>query len=355
MKQLKKNKLNLIVAVALSFLLCACGAEPAEKAEPEVLMPAETAVVTSAPTPEPTPEPVYDILGEQVSQSEIDAGYTFELFGQEVNTVETECLEYKKAEIGDEGLEIFRQVLPHMKGLNSLRFDRCGTSNEKTAQLRDEFPDANIVWRVYIGPYAIMTDEKTLWASCDVVDSTSDGLYYCTAMENLDLGHCALLDISFLENMPELKVLILSCGDVSDITPVKYCKKLEYLELAECRISDISAVAELKDLEHINIGGNQGITDFSPLYGLKKLKRCYAESIYNTANNMQEVEDKLKEELPGCDVDCAWYWHGSLNGGRWKYSQGNYGGHYVERYQQLRETFNYDMMESAKPYAAYLD
>ena len=188
-----------------------------------------------------------------------------------------------------------------------------------------------------------------------MTNDNSAGLYYCTGMVNLDIGHCSVTDVSFLKNMPNLKVLILSCGNVSDISPVKYCTNLEYLELAECRIKDISPIKYLENLEHLNIGGNQRISDFSPLYGLKNLKRLYAECIYNTEINMHKIGEEFKTMMPECEVSFDWYAEGALNGGRWKFSQGHHSGRYVERYQQLRDTFGYDYLEDAKPYARYLE
>lgn len=350
---MNEKKLLICVSFAVLLLMTACGTKTEIAKEP--VSPQVTETPAPEPTPKPTPEPLIDILGEKVPEHKIEEGYEFELFGQKVNTATTESLEYVKEGIGDEGLDTFRSVLPYMKKLSSLRFDRCGTSDNKTAMLREEFPCANIAWRVYIGPYAIMSDEKTLWASCDVTNENSAGLYYCTAMENLDIGHCSVTDVGFLKNMPDLKVLILSCGDISDITPVKYCKNLEYLELAECRIKDISPIKYLEKLEHLNIGGNQLISDFSPLYGLKNLKRLYAESIYNTEINMHEIGEKFKKMMPECEVSFDWYVEGALNGGHWKFSGGHNSGHYVERYQQLRDTFGYDYLDAAKPYARYLE
>ncbi|MBQ4224266.1 MAG: leucine-rich repeat domain-containing protein, partial [Prevotella sp.] len=43
---------------------------------------------------------------------------------------------------------------------------------------------------------------------------------YCTKLKGLDLGHNAITDISFIENMPHLRVLILADNDLTDISPL---------------------------------------------------------------------------------------------------------------------------------------
>ena len=268
--------------------------------------------------------------------------YTFSLFGQEINTLTTDRLEYKQTEIGDEGLESFRQVLPYLSNLNYLSFDRCGTTDEACAQLRDDFPDTEVVWRIYFGPFSAMTDVETIWASCDLRNETCGSLKYCTKLKNLDIGHCAMTDLSFLDYMPELDTLIISCSDFNDISHVASCKKLKYFEMAECQITDISPIAELTELEHLNIGGNTGIVDFSPLYNLKNLKRLYGDNIMNVTLDMEKISYVFRELMPETEISFEWCSDGALNGTNWRYSAGHYNGHYVSEYVRIREVFNYD-------------
>ena len=348
---MKKYCLPILIAL-FCVLLCACGQSAPEAPAPTVEV---TPFPTPAPTPEPTPEPPVFILGQEVSREEVGQSYSFELFGQELNTASTETLLYKQVSIGDEGLEQFREVLPYMSALKYLCFDRCDTSDEAVAALRDEFPDVKIVWRVYCPPYSFLTDYEVLWISVGLNDENVKALQYCRDVRYLDLGHNAIHDVSFVENMPNLEVLILSCGEIVDISPLACCTNLEYLELAECRITDISPLAGLTQLEHLNIGGNQGISDFEPLKNLTNLKRLYAECIYNTEINMTDLENEFKALMPDTEVDFQWYADGALNGGKWKYSLGAYNGKFVDRYQLLREQFNYNGLDDGKPYIQLID
>lgn len=272
---------------------------------------------------------------------------TFTLFGQQVNSKKTMRLEYFKVKIGDEGLDTFRAVLPYLPSLTYLSLDRCGTTDEAVAQLRDDFPEKEIVWRIFFDPFTCMTDVETIWASCDLRDNTCGALKYCTRLKNLDIGHSAMTDLSFLDYMPELETLIIACSDFEDISHVASCKNLKYFECAECcRLTDLSPIAELKNLEHLNIGGCTHVDDLSCLYCLdecKNLKRFYAQNMTSLSLNMEEEAKKFEELLPGVEMDFAFYpTLGSLNTGFWRFSRGSYTGHYVEEYQRIRDIFGYD-------------
>ena len=59
-------------------------------------------------------------------------------------------------------------------------------------------------------------------------------LKYCTRVRYMDIGHNEILgDISFVQYMPELEVLIAAMDGLSDISPISACTKLEYLEIPQ--------------------------------------------------------------------------------------------------------------------------
>ena len=326
-----RTLVNSIFAVLFGFLFLACFLSP------------ESAAAESAP---------YSVtMEEYISARKANPGsgreYTFELFGQEVNSKKTTSLEYLRAEIGDDGLERFHRVLPYLPNLKRVSFDRCGTTDEAVAALRDEFPEKEIVWRIFFSPFSAMTDIETIWAAVDLRNENCAALKYCTKVKNLDIGHCAMTDLSFLDYMPDLEVLIIACSDFNDISHVANCKKLTYFECAECVwLTDLSPIAELKNLEHLNVGGCKKVTDLSCLHHLdecKNLKRFYAQNMTNLALDMKKEEAFFRELLPNVEMDFAFYGGmGSLNTGFWRFSRGSYEGHYVEPYQHIRDIFKYD-------------
>jgi hypothetical protein len=130
----------------------------------------------------------------------------------------------------------------------------------------------------------------------------------------LDIGHNRVDDLSFLYDLPNLKVLIVACNAVTDITPIGSLKDLEYLEIFKNKIKDISPLAGLTNLVDLNICFNY-IGDWTPIHGLTKLERLW---LYNSNNYSDDrpvptsVVNELKEKLPDCYIDYRSY---STNGG----------------------------------------
>lgn len=328
----------LFVILIVCLVLCGCGKETAAGT---VAPASETPEPTAVPTPEPTP---VVILGETVTPEQLEQGYSFELFGQEVNTKTTTELNYKKVSIGDDGLEKFREVLPYMENLTYLTFDRCDTSDEAVAALREEFPDANIAWRIFFAPFSCMTDVEKIWASCDLRDDVTEPLKYCNKVKYLDIGHNALHNIDFIQYMPDLEILIVSCGDLEDISPIKYCQKLRILECAEdTKVKDFSPIADVPNLECLNFGGNNQLypEDLEVVFGLNNPKRIFIENYYNWNIEMDKFADEIREAYPDCEVSTAWHSDGALNG-LWRYKRGVYQGDYTDMYKEVREVFDYD-------------
>lgn len=401
------------VLLILCFLLAACTLQAgiivpsqgggSKKTVGEVFPAAEAdAAPTPAPTPSPTPSPV-SVLGSlypwdtssltlNLSSSDVSSvipalsslpqlthltipdssalsmdGYlalasalpavdiecTFDLYGQSLNTFTTTRLEYLNTPIGDDGLAAFRKLLPYLRHLSYLSFDRCDTTDEACASLRDDFPNTEVVWRVYFSPFSCMTDIETIWASVDLRDETCSSLKYCTKVKNLDIGHSAMTDLSFLDYMPDLEVLIIACSDFEDISHVASCKNLKYFECCECfRLTDLSPICELKNLEHLNVGDLM-VSDISCLHSLtecKNLKRFYAPNMRNSALDMEKEAEIFRSLLPGVemDFDKTYLGLGSLNG-HWRYTEGFNGGTFTEPYRRIREIFRYDDGVLAQP------
>ena len=294
-------------------------------------------------------------LSKALPKTEIDCA--FDLYGQRVNTVKTTRLEYLQTPIGDLGFNIFWKLLPHLHHLSYLSFDRCDIPDEACANLRDAFPDTEIVWRVFFSPFSCMTDIETIWASVDLRDETCSSLKYCTKVKNLDIGHSAMTDLSFLDYMPDLEVLIIACSDFEDISHVASCKNLKYLEVCECfRLKDLSPIAELKNLEHLNVGDLM-VSDISCLHNLtecKNLKRFYAPNMRNMELDMDKEAAIFQRLLPGVEMDFSktYMGLGSLNG-HWRYVEGFNGGTFTEPYRKIREIFRYEDGALSQPRLLY--
>ena len=271
--------------------------------------------------------------------------FSFSLYGQELN-LNAGSLDFNHTEISDEGEEI-RKILPLMRNCTYLDMDYCGVSNEAMAQIRDENPNVEVVWRIWFGEnYSVRTDVERILASKPTVGgmiSDASVLQYCTKVKYLDLGHNDdLSDLSFVSTMPELEVLIIAMTDISDLSPLANCPNMEYLEIQETNISDLSPLAGLTNLAHLNICNQENITDASPLYGLSKLERLWIGC--NTPIPEDQVT-KLRESLPDCDINTT---TNDPHGEAWRYSaydpeEPKY--YWVPRHELLREQMGYNYQE----------
>ena len=279
--------------------------------------------------------PLDDYLQLKAAAPQAHFRYAFTLFGQELNT-DTASLEYRNVELGDEGVRELQRVLAGLDRLQSVYLERVGAKNKTIAELRDAYPDKDIVWLVEYGWTASRSDAITIWNIGGFNDEQLAELKYCTKVKYLDLGHNGIYDISFVEYMPDLEVLILENDFVSDLTPLATCKNLEYLEVGETRVTDVSPLANVTSLRHLNIGGLLGLTDISPLYGLPNLERLYGLCDVNVPREQVEY---IKTLMPNTEIDFDYYPKGAVNGSHWRYTEN---GELVPRYQLLHDQIGYD-------------
>ena len=263
--------------------------------------------------------------------------YRFVLFGQEFSTAD-ERIELVNADIGNEGVDQIRAILPSMSQLNYLLLDDCGVDDEVMAQLRDDYPDIKVVWRVHFGKYHCLTDTEMIWATGGTVnDTTSVPLKYCTDVKYLDMGHDLMTRIDFVRYMPKLEVAIFAISWVADISPLADCPNLEYLEIFSSEVTDISPLANCTHLQHLNISNLPAVRDISCLYNLTELKRLYCTMSYIPADQQAEI----RELLPDCEFEFGWV---DPAEGAWRFTAD---GERNERYKLLCEQFGYDTYQQS--------
>ncbi|MBQ3373178.1 MAG: hypothetical protein IJG40_08625 [Oscillospiraceae bacterium] len=199
------------------------------------------------------------------------------VYDKEFNLAD-EVLDLNHIRVQDNGEDV-KNFLPYMKNLKTLDMDSCGVPDQAMAEIRDAYPNINVVWRVWFGSeYSVRTDVVKILASKpskggDITNSNSAGLYYCTKVRYLDLGHNdELTDFSFVRNMPDLQLVVISMTGISDLSPFSSCSELIYLEMGNTRVSDISPLAACTKLRHLNIGTNKGISDITAMYDIPLLR-----------------------------------------------------------------------------------
>ena len=284
-------------------------------------------------------------IADKVPRADIE--YSFFLYGKEVNTAD-EKIDINHTPV-DDNADAVISALKCMKKCRTLDMDYCGVSNERMEEIRDMFPDTEVIWRIWFGDvYSVRTDNERILASRPSVggmlDNSVNGiLKYCTKVKYLDLGHNdALTDISFVKYMPDLEVFIIAINQcITDISPLSACKKLEYLEINTTCISDISCLKELTGLHHVNIG-NTHVTDISPLFGCKDMERLWI-GMY-TVVPAEQVEE-MQRIAPNCLINTT---VDDPHGDEWRwdfYDPDTFVYHYVPRYDLLRTQLGYTYSE----------
>ena len=223
--------------------------------------------------------------------------YTFELFGKTVSTTD-ERVEFKKVDIGNEGIPQIREALDILPNCTYFLMDTCGVDNEVMAQLRDDYPDTKVVWRVFWAFYHDLTDVEMIHCTCKLTDENVEVLKYCTDVKYLDIGHNSKLsNFDFINYMPKLEIAIVVDSRISSLEPFANCPNLQWLEIVNCsNISDLSPLAQCKNLKGLNMSCVFKVKDLSPLFELENMERLYL------GNHLvpDEMVEKAREEMPDC-------------------------------------------------------
>ena len=185
------------------------------------------------------------------------------------------------------------------------RVELCGSnlSNEQMEGLQNLYPNVKFVWNLRLGNYwTVRTDQVAFTTNKgpgpDLTSADVEQLKYCTDMVALDIGHNAVKDVSFLNYMPKLRILILVDNRVSDLTPVASCKDLVYLETFVNPIRDITPLTNLVNLIDVNISYNR-FTDITPILHKPRLERLFV-----THCGLSQVQlDQLKAEYPNAQIE----------------------------------------------------
>lgn len=229
-------------------------------------------------------------------------------------------------------------LLGLLRNLEKIDMCQCGYSNDEMSALQDAFPGIKIVWEIRLSHWTVRTDAvafstmKTCAQTFYLNDEEAKYLKYCTDLVALDLGHNYVTDLSFLQSMPELKILILvdnvkgwengKIRRIDDLSMLQYVPKLEYLEFFCDGVKDISFLQYTPNLVDLNISYNP-IRDATYLFELPKLERLFLE---HTKIPYSEFE-RLKETYPNAQLE--YYGEGSIDHGWRKH----------ERYYAMRDMF----------------
>lgn len=289
-----------------------------------------TADATAMPEPTDTPEPTGTSGATATPEPTVTyAKMTFDRNADYVDLGKTVVSDFDK-------LCDFIDQMP-----NLTKLDMYGTKMKRAdmQMLSERYPQIEFGWTMYVGDHLVRTDVTAFsthhtYQSDFHTSTTFSVLKYCHNLLALDIGHNAVDDLSFLEDLPQLKVLIIAANNVTDISVLAKLENLEYLELFMNHVSDLTPLTGLTHLVDLNLCYNS-ITDWSPLESMTWLQRLWLNNsgtYAGTAKVPSDVVASLKEHLPNTIVnttaahstgdDWSYYPHTSIT--RKMFKQGSY-------------------------------
>ena len=285
-----------------------------------------------------------DVDKLQTAAPHIIFDYSFTLFSKTVSTADEEII-YKKHSIGNEGEAELREALTILDHCKRFVLDDCGLDNDVLAKLREDFRGGpKVIWRVWFGTnsrYTTLTDDDTIRAVYNVTDDTCGPMKYLEDVKYMDIGHNEYLsDLSFVQYMPELEVLIASESGVKELTGFDNCKKLTWLELAYCyKLENIDALAGCDGLKYLNLSYSK-VKSLEPLDTLPLERFVYLKPKVSTdeQNTFMAIHPKGEciTVFYGYSMPYSYGWRYDDNGKTmfWYYKD------------VIRKVFNYDQADA---------
>ena len=246
--------------------------------------------------------------------------WEFSVHGVVTSSTATELI---LSEIQMETVEEVENALKYFYNLQRVEMCQCGIPSEEMDALGKRHPDTRFVWSIPMGKGYLRTDAIAFipytygfdfMGPCN--DSQTRELKYCVDMVCLDLGHMRMKDLSFLENMPNLRYLILADTQAKDYSPIAGLTELIFLELFNSDFRDTELLLNLTKLEDLNIS-------WTSLKNPQVLKQMtWLDRLWATRIGLPDSENsKLKEALPSTEV----YTHGQHpTEGGWRQAKNYY-------------------------------
>ena len=247
--------------------------------------------------------------GEQSTpDSEVETA-TFKRF---TVPVDVEDIDLAWVKVEREDYPAFYEFLHQLPNLKHVDMFSTQITAPYIEELTTQFPQVTFGWTIQIGTHLVRTDAvvfSTLHYDHDKRHTEEDFalLRYCPDLMALDIGHNELHDLSFLYDLPKLRVLILSDDRIDcDLTPIGSLKDLLFLEMYSNKITDITPLSSLTNLHHLNINFNL-IEDLTPLKSLTNLENLWVGAFVNNTKPRvpldQETIDDLTAALPNTRIN----------------------------------------------------
>ncbi|MBD5139827.1 MAG: hypothetical protein HDT25_00180 [Ruminococcus sp.] len=169
-----------------------------------------------------------------------------------------------------------------------------------------------------------MTNLKSLelnYFTNDNVENVSNALSKIEDFSEITLilSEVGISDLSFLNELPNLKSLRVIFSGIKDYSTLKNIPTLETLDVRSSGISDYTQFSGLTNIAELDLGEG-GADDLSPLIGLINLKKLYLDHStlgdlsplsaltelevldLEESNVSEEYVEELRQALPNCEI-----------------------------------------------------
>lgn len=220
--------------------------------------------------------------------------------------------------------EALEAMLPCFYNLAKVDMVGCGLSDAEMDDLNARNPGTRFVWEIRIGGKAFRTDIRYFMPTKYKMKKLNgiENIRYCKDIEVVDLGHYGISDVSFVEDLPKLRCLLLLDCSIRDLYSIAACTSLEFLEIAQTPIREYWLLTNLTNLKDLNISCTpynfqtwkpSGTNDIAMLYQFTKLDRLWFTRTYMSKQQFAWIHEVLPDTVVMLEVS------GCTNFG-WRYS-----------------------------------
>ena len=231
--------------------------------------------------------------------------WSFSVCGVQTNTL-ADFLDLSGIRMGS--MEELEAALPYFYQLAKVDMVDCGFSDVQMDELNKRHPETRFVWEVLVSGKKFRTDIRYFMPTKYKMRNLSrlDTLRYCKDIEVVDIGHYGVSDISFIEDMPKLRCLLVLDCPIRDISSIGACTSLEFLEAAQSTIPEYWLLTNLSNLKDLNLSSTPhdivkhrayALNDITMMYQFPMLDRLWFCRTYMTEDQRAWVHEVLPDTV----------------------------------------------------------
>ena len=247
--------------------------------------------------------------------------WNFTVCGVQTNSM-AEFLDLSGIQMGT--MEELEAALPCFYQLSKVDMVDCGFSDVQMDELNKRHPETRFVWEVLVSGKKFRTDIRYFMPTKYKMRNLTKlhTLKYCRDIEVIDIGHYGLSDISFIEDLPKLRCLLILDCPVRDISSIAACTSLEFLEVAQTPITEYWLFTNLTNLKDLNLSCTpynsvthraSGLNDYSMLYQFTFLDRLWFCRTFIPKAERPQIHEALADTIVMLDIS-------ECTGFGWRYS-----------------------------------